>query len=654
MGSTVSGNSTTGPGADGGGIYVDGSSISTLTLSNSTVVDNHANHATANGGGIFISASNPNSITGSIVAGNTAGLGSHEVVPGNGTLTLDYSLIEEGSVLVPITAGMAPFTGTFQPEGELSVLDGMPIAGTWTLEITDDFIASGTGLLNSWSLLVDTVSPSAATEYTSSDVPVAINSGPHLSTINIADPGTITDLDVRLNIDHTRDADLDVFLIAPDGTRVELFTDVGSTGDNYTDTILDDEGTTIADLATSVSGSLIGTDLSPIDPLLGPLADNGGPTETHALLAGSPAIDAGNPGVLFNPAEFDQRGSPFARVVDGDAIVGARIDIGAFEDNSSLFLPTVVEVIRNDGGQNFNEMITLAFRFNEHVNVTIAALSMHNDTTDTGVDLTGATFNYDPTTFTAEWNLSVPDLPAAFYTATLNATLVTDGNSNQLDGDGDANGGDDFVHVGTNNPDDLLVAILGDVDLDGAVTIIIENPVFGEDPLFGDAVILNSNIGTTEDVGWAGGDIDGDGAVTILIENPVFGEDPIPGDAAILNANIGMSVVVPAPDAAATYPVSSSPSEPLITLAENVGRRHRAARVHAPSRTAPVFDVEPRPTARRPLRKTSMREVDLALTDLTDDRFDRHEHDRLAEGRNVGRLDAAWDEGLMAVVSRPL
>ena len=40
--------------------------------------------------------------------------------------------------------------------------------------------------------------------------------------------GRILDLDVRVNITHDWDEDLDVFLIAPDGTRTELFTDVGS------------------------------------------------------------------------------------------------------------------------------------------------------------------------------------------------------------------------------------------------------------------------------------------------------------------------------------------------------------------------------------------------------------------------------------------
>src|SRR5207248_3246106 len=71
------------------------------------------------------------------------------------------------------------------------------------------------------------------------------------------------------------------------------------------------------------------TDQINTDPLLGPLQDNGGPTFTHALLVGSPAIDAGDPN--FDPNSFtpplttDQRGSGFARVANG------RIDIGAFE-----------------------------------------------------------------------------------------------------------------------------------------------------------------------------------------------------------------------------------------------------------------------------------------------------------------------------------
>ena len=60
------------------------------------------------------------------------------------------------------------------------------------------------------------------------------------------------------------------------------------------------------------------------DPLLGPLQDNGGPTFTHELLPGSPAINAGDPN-FTPPPRHDQRGHGFPRVVHG------RIDIGSFE-----------------------------------------------------------------------------------------------------------------------------------------------------------------------------------------------------------------------------------------------------------------------------------------------------------------------------------
>jgi hypothetical protein len=60
------------------------------------------------------------------------------------------------------------------------------------------------------------------------------------------------------------------------------------------------------------------------NPLLGPLQDNGGPTFTHALLPGSPAVDAGDPN-FSPPPSYDQRACPFDRVFNG------RIDIGSFE-----------------------------------------------------------------------------------------------------------------------------------------------------------------------------------------------------------------------------------------------------------------------------------------------------------------------------------
>jgi hypothetical protein len=72
---------------------------------------------------------------------------------------------------------------------------------------------------------------------------------------------------------------------------------------------------------------LVGSDTTPIDPLLGPLQDNGGWTPTHALLLGSPAIDTGNPAIpesdWYACLVIDQRGVPRPQ--------GDGCDIGAYE-----------------------------------------------------------------------------------------------------------------------------------------------------------------------------------------------------------------------------------------------------------------------------------------------------------------------------------
>jgi subtilisin-like proprotein convertase family protein len=94
-------------------------------------------------------------------------------------------------------------------------------------------------------------------EFSSTDVPIAIpDAGTVTSTLEITEAGTIIDLDVKLDITHTKDRDLDVYLIAPDGTRVELFTDVGGLGDNFSNTILDDEASVaITDGSAPFDGS---------------------------------------------------------------------------------------------------------------------------------------------------------------------------------------------------------------------------------------------------------------------------------------------------------------------------------------------------------------------------------------------------------------
>jgi CSLREA domain-containing protein len=124
-------------------------------------------------------------------------------------------------------------------------------------------------------------------------------------------------------------------------------------GDNY-QTSLVESPVGVPD----ANGNLIGGPIhGVIDPKLGPLADNGGfalpdgrHILTHALLPGSPAINAGDLAAVAGQdgvPTYDERGTPFSRVF------GGRIDIGAFEYQASSDLNLLVDTLADESDGNF-------------------------------------------------------------------------------------------------------------------------------------------------------------------------------------------------------------------------------------------------------------------------------------------------------------
>ena len=214
---------------------------------------------------------------------------------------------------------------------------GAIFVGTGTVSLTNttvstNFATDDGGAIRSISGPV-TIDSSTITENTADD------DGGGISRLN-GTGVTIRNSIVAQNIANGSDNDLDTT-----GTPTVMYSLIG-----------DNTGTSLSPApvgSPDSNGNLIGTSSSPIDPQLGPLANNGGPTQTHALLPGSPAVNAGsqsllpsdasdldNDGNTTEPIPFDQRGTGYSR------LRGGQVDMGAYEVQSAPQVESVV--IDND------------------------------------------------------------------------------------------------------------------------------------------------------------------------------------------------------------------------------------------------------------------------------------------------------------------
>jgi hypothetical protein len=278
----------------GGGIYND---HSTLTVNNCTISGNLAGQ----GGGICNDGQAGGAaalqINHSTISGNSAGLGAAIF---NNAEFAGYAAAQINSSSIIENAGTAIFSvaciefgcGQVTVQVDSSTLSGNSGGGIFADPRSD------LGIVNS------TLSDNGGGAVVSYYIAVISNSTLNESSANSTDirnEGLVT-------INNS------VLKVGPSGQSIVNVIGVGNVNSLGYNLSSDDGGGYLTD-----PGDQINT-----DPMLGPLQDNGGPTFTHDLLAGSHAINAGDPNFV-PPPDYDQRGPGYARVRNG------RIDIGSFE-----------------------------------------------------------------------------------------------------------------------------------------------------------------------------------------------------------------------------------------------------------------------------------------------------------------------------------
>ncbi|WP_404307455.1 CHRD domain-containing protein [Neorhodopirellula lusitana] len=359
-GTSITGNVASGDDADngGGGIFNNGGE---LIVVSAMITGNVADGTSGSGGGILNLGTA--SFVDTTISGNTANRAGGGVEVTSGSTTTFQSVTLNTNVAGPADTA-APGNG-----------GGLHISGDGVVSIADTTVDGNTaaneggGLWNSPAGTLDvqgsTVSNNSSgdgggifNQGTTGDITVT-NSSVAGNTASVAGGGiaseganvTLTSVTIADNTAATGGG-------ISAGTSVvtainSLIADNNATTSPDLDGALTSNGNNL--IGDTTGTTLIGSDASDVldvDPLLAALADNGGPTQTIALLTDSPALDAGVAAGLMT----DQRG--IARPQ------GPAIDIGAFEsDLAATEDPTTLSIAPTTADQNEGDSGTTAFTF---------------------------------------------------------------------------------------------------------------------------------------------------------------------------------------------------------------------------------------------------------------------------------------------------
>ena len=377
---TITGVETASTVIDGGGVDrifdIDPSGIGvSATISNLTI--RNGNLPGESGGGVRN--------RGTLLLDNTTVSGNVSGIDGGGLLNLGTLTLQSGTVSANSAA--ANGAGVFNGSGSSLTVTRSTLSSNTATGTS----SSGGGIFNNGVALDLTNSTITNNTANSTGGGISNNTGATATLVNNTISNNTATVGSGGGIINAGTATLTNTIVA-NNLNDNCSGSIASLGNNL------DSGSTCGFGAGDISGQ---------NPLLGALADNGGPTQTRALLAGSPAIDNGNNAAC---PMTDQRGvmRPYP--------TGGTCDIGAFE-----FTPGVdLGLTKDDGEKCADQDDTLSYVVtvvnnspDDATGVTVtdplpSAVSFVSVTTSAGsCSLSGATVTCDIGTLVGGSNVTI-------------------------------------------------------------------------------------------------------------------------------------------------------------------------------------------------------------------------------------------------------
>jgi len=387
----------------GGAIYSGG----TITIVNNTFTGNTTN---GDGGGIYTSGTA--TVTNGVFTANEAACAGG--IFNNGVLTVNNSTFANSTGAF---YGGGIWNASFDGGGSISQLATLSVTNcVFTNNAVDGWCSAGSGIFGDGSGAI-TVSNSTFANNSTNGL---YNGG----GITGGSPLTITNCTI---VDNSGGG------INNNNMTINNTIVAGNTGYDVSGQItgynnLIGNGTGITNLSSLNTSNLVGTTANPINPLLGLLQNNGGPTDTIALLQGSLAINAGSNILAVDangyPLLYDQRGVGYPRTTNNT------VDIGAYEHMQTTPMMATVSVTAIPG---------LVYNGTSQETVSYTATGI-NGVILPSSDFTDTTVHTNAGTYTDQWTFTDPNyisqygpvtdaIAPAPFTVTVTAPTIPYGNT---------------------------------------------------------------------------------------------------------------------------------------------------------------------------------------------------------------------------------